>query len=276
MSQPPCGEQQPGAGPVTVSACAEASATEEADAGILHVGSVRGAPGNRRPYRGDKDRIHVWRAALDNAADLRGLLSADELARAARFHFERDSARFIAMRGVLRSILGIYTSVPPVQLKFRYAARGKPSLADNPRDVRFNLSHSHDLALIAVALGCELGVDVEYIKDSTAGPEIAERFFSRAEVVALRALPKALRRDAFFAGWTRKEAYIKATGMGLFAELDRFTVSLAPDEPAALLRVAGAAAEASRWSLFELNPGEGYAGALAVEGRDVQISCWHW
>ena len=221
------------------------------------------------------EQVDVWRASLAALPDLKAVLSPDELQRAARFHFEKDRGHFIAARGWLRTVLARYLDTSPADLRLDYGARGKPALAQGS-DLRFNLSHSHDLALLAVTREREVGVDIEFMKESTTGPEIAERFFSAAEIAELRALPRDEQRTAFFAGWTRKEAYIKATGVGLFAGLDRFTVSLAPNDSRVSLRVHDDERESARWTLCSLHPGEGYAGALAVEGGDWRLRCFDW
>ena len=164
-------------------------------------------------------------------------LAADEQARAERFHFERDREHFIVARGVLRAILGRYLNRAPERLSFCYGAHGKPALAGEAGAdaIRFNVSHSHGVALYAVTRGREVGIDLERIRFDLAVLEIAERFFSRREVATLRTLPTEAQRQAFFRCWTRKEAYIKARGEGLSLPLDQFDVSLAPGEPAALL-----------------------------------------
>ena len=226
--------------------------------------------------------VHVWRACLDPDAScvehLQRTLSADESHRAARFHFPRDRRRFIVARGVLRDILGRYLGVPPSELGFRYSSYGKPALADagDEEGLRFNISHSHEMALFAVTRGREIGVDIEYLRREIACEEIAERFFSIHERASLRALPAEAKHQAFFNCWTRKEAYIKAHGEGLSLPLDQFDVSLAPGEPAALLATRGDPREALRWSLQALTPGPGYVAALAVEGQGWHCSCWQW
>ncbi|MGH8727033.1 MAG: 4'-phosphopantetheinyl transferase family protein [Burkholderiales bacterium] len=221
------------------------------------------------------DQVDVWRAAPRALPEIKAMLTPDELQRAARFHFEKDRRRFIAVRAWLREVLACYLDTPPADLRFDYGAHGKPTLTRRS-DLRFNLSHSHDLALLAVSKSRELGVDVEFMKEAVAGPEIAARFFSAAEAAELRGLPKEQQRAAFFAGWTRKEAYIKATGAGLFGALDRFSVSLTPSDSRVSLRVHGDERETARWSLCSLDPGEGYAGALAVEGGDWRLRCLDW
>jgi phosphopantetheine--protein transferase-like protein len=151
---------------------------------------------------------------------------------------------------VLRDILGRYLGVPPSELGFRYSAYGKPALAAgfDGVGVRFNISHSHEMALLAVTCHREIGVDIEYLGREIRGEEIAEHFFSTHERASLRALPAAAKHEAFFNCWTRKEAYIKAHGEGLSLPLDQFDVSLAPGEPAALLATRSDPREALRWS----------------------------
>jgi 4'-phosphopantetheinyl transferase len=230
----------------------------------------------------ESDEVHVWRAASDSTGlcleDLRQTLSADERARAERFSFRLNRDRFIIRRGLLRAILGRYLAMDPGRLQFNRGAHGKPALApqDSGMQLRFNVSRSAGLILYAVARGREIGVDLEQIQPAIARECIPEHFFSPREVAALRALPVDAQPEAFFTCWTRKEAYVKARGAGLALRLDGFDVSLVPGEPAALLRTAGDAQEASRWSLQALAPGRGYVGALAVEGHARQLSCWQW
>jgi len=228
------------------------------------------------------DEVHVWRAALNikesRVQSLRRTLTADERARAERFHFQQDREHFIVARGLLRAILGRYLDVDPSQLRFSYSPYGKPSLAreSGGGDLCFNLSHAGGLALYAVTRGRDIGIDVERIRADLADEQVAERFFSPREVAALRALSGNMQPLAFFNCWTRKEAYIKARGEGLSLPLDQFDVSLAPGEPAALLRINGNAQEASRWFLQELAPSPVYAAAVAVGGCDWRLKCWQW
>lgn len=175
-------------------------------------------------------------------------------------------------------MLGRYLNIPPEQLRFCYGPYGKPGLAEDSSGVpiRFNMSHSHELALYAVTREREVGIDIEYRREDFASEQIAQQFFSHGEVAALRALPAQAQVEAFFNCWTRKEAYIKATGQGLSLPLDQFDVSLAPGEQAALLSRQDQPQEASRWTLQELAPGDGYAAAVAVEGSGWQLNCWQW
>ncbi|HEX8710063.1 MAG TPA: 4'-phosphopantetheinyl transferase superfamily protein [Pyrinomonadaceae bacterium] len=229
------------------------------------------------------DVVHVWLARLKQPAAraraLLELLSPDERERAARFRFERDRESFINARGILRTLLGRYLEQEPASLRFDYNAYGKPSLAGASAAttaLRFNLSHAHQLALYAFAREREVGIDLEYMREEFACEEIAGRFFSEREVEGLRGLAEDRRKEGFFNCWTRKEAYIKARGLGLSLPLDEFDVSLAPGEPAALLDVRDEPLELQRWSLRELMPAAGYAAAVAVEGSGWRLECWRW
>ncbi len=220
--------------------------------------------------------VHVWALALDEAASAPerwwASLSLAERERAERFRFERDRRRFVAAHGQLRALLGRYCGRPAAAITFTYNAYGKPALPDAP--LSFNLSHSGEVALIAVAAAGRLGVDIEAAQADLAGLAIAEQFFSSAEVAALRGLPEAERVSAFFNCWTRKEAFVKARGEGLSFPLKAFDVSLAPGAPAALLHTRPDPAEAARWTLTALTPAEGYVAALAADFRPRPLDCW--
>ena len=228
--------------------------------------------------------VHVWRASLEqplpNVESLRQLLSPDERARADRFHFEKDRRHFVVARGVLRSLLGRYLGIEPDTLRFAYADHGKPHLAaeipQQPAQLKFNLAHSGGLAVYAFTGLGEVGVDLEQINPHFTGDDIARRFFSATEVACLDQLPAETRGLAFFNCWTRKEAFIKAKGMGLSFALDQFDVTLAPDQKAELLRTRWDDNEAGRWSLRALEIGVGYVGAVAVEAHNWQLKCWEF
>jgi 4'-phosphopantetheinyl transferase len=228
------------------------------------------------------EELHVWRAFMDVPASrvqrLKQILSEDELRRAERLYFRKDADYFIVVRGLLRMILGRYLNTEPSQLRFCYGPYGKPALVKEcgGDGLRFNLSHSHGLALYAVTHGSMIGVDVERLRPVVAVAQIAERFFSPSETATLRGLPAAMQTEAFFTCWTRKEAYIKAKGKGLALALDQFEVSLAPEEPAALLNTKWDPQEANRWVLQELHPGPGYLAAVAIEGQQKHLECWQW
>ena len=227
--------------------------------------------------------VHVWRASLKQPAEVLRALSAtlapEESERAGRFHFQKDRDAFVVARGALRDILGRYLGVPPRQVRFAYGEFGKPSVAAEAcggLPLRFNLSHSHEVACCAVACGREVGVDVEHLREGVEVMSLAGHFFSRGEVEALGALPPGQQLRGFFNCWTRKEAYIKARGEGLSHPLDAFTVSLEPGSPAALLSTERDPEEAARWSLTDLPFGDDYAAALACEGRAPVLRWRDW
>jgi len=228
---------------------------------------------------GDSE-VHVWRASLDASPDaqqqLEQLLSAEERARAVRFHFQKDRSHYMAGRGLLRRILARYLQTGPAELRFTLNAFGRPELSapPGPPSLRFNLSHSRGLALFAVTRHRQIGIDLEFIRPDFATEDVAGRFFSPREVAALRELPVEARTEAFFNCWTRKEAFIKARGEGLSIPLDSFDVTLAPGDAPALLRSQHDPQAASRWSIWALHPGPGYAAALAVEGKRWELKCW--
>ena len=228
------------------------------------------------------DEVHVWRAELEIPEEyiqaLRQTLAEDERKRAVRFRFEKDQRHFTAARGILRTLLGRYLHMQPSSLQFGYNRYGKPCLANGEagNTLRFNLSHSHGMALFAFTHGREVGVDLEYMLKDRAEMSIARRFFSPHEVEALSTLPAEQQTRAFFACWTRKEAYVKARGLGLSLDLNLFDVSLRPNEPAALLNICEPGQRLEDWLLHDLAPADEYAGALAVMGAPARVTCWEW
>ena len=233
-------------------------------------------------WRLSSDQVHLWRASLDLPPErtraLERYLSPDERARAKRFvvHGVRD--RFITARAVLRNLLSRYVSEPPSSLRFRYAEHGKPDLAHPATSIRFNVTHSHGLAVYALSTNRSIGIDVEYLhrRSIVDRMKIAHRLFSSSEYAALEVLPRGRRDHAFLACWTRKEAFIKAIGQGLSFPLDQFDVTVDPNDPAELLATRWDASDADRWSMASIDPGPDYIGALAVEGKDLRLTCWQW
>ncbi|MEY2502867.1 MAG: 4-phosphopantetheinyl transferase [Verrucomicrobiota bacterium] len=226
--------------------------------------------------------VHVWQVNLREFADhedqFRATLSLDEQKRAARFRFKGGSTDFIVARGTLRFLLSEYLGGDPSQIHLCYNAYGKPALSNSLEilPLRFNASHSDGLALFAFARHCRVGVDIERVRADVAVQEIAERFFAPAEVAALRKLSAHLRTVAFFACWTRKEAFVKARGLGLSLPLDQFVVSMAPGQKSALLSAADDLQAARHWTLCDLHPASGYLAALAVEDTDCDLKCWRY
>jgi len=221
--------------------------------------------------------VHLWRAYLDCEETVlrrfEATLAADERERAQRYFFQHDRDHFVASRGVLRELLGKYVTRAPDEIEFAYTPQGKPSLrpAGLTPPIRFNVSHSHGLALFAFAVGRNLGVDVELVRPDFGGEEIAERYFAPQEVEELRIVPASLQAEAFFLCWTRKEAYVKARGEGLRIPLDSFHVSLTPGQPEQLH-----SSDSLSWSLHSLRPDPRYVAALVGEGEGWRLRFWDW
>ncbi len=221
--------------------------------------------------------VHLWRGGLDVPdrvlSTLMGALSADEQSRAERFAFERDRRRFITCRSMLRAVLATYLDCLPQEITLYYGRHGKPALAD-AASLRFNVSHSQGLAMVAVCRDREVGIDLEAVRPLPTLLEVAACAFSPAEREALERLAPEDHVAAFFNLWTRKEAFAKATGDGLSCALDHFDVSLGT--PAALLRVGNDPQEAERWTLHALTPAPGYVAAVVVEGAVEVVARRTW
>jgi len=237
------------------------------------------------------DEVHVWQVDLiaweKDADSLLGLLDPDERERAARFKFPGHRNQFVISRALLRRALGRYLGIEARAVRFRTTANGKPELAADSGlpsadlradDLRFNLSHTEGVTVFALARHRQIGIDVERIRVDTNAMELAERFFSHAEVQWLRSQPAPEQIPAFFTCWTGKEAYIKAHGEGLSMPLSSFGVLPAAGGASSKLqlRVYGDAEEARRWSIWKLEPGSGLRAALAVEGESCSVRLGQW
>ncbi len=227
-----------------------------------------------------RGEVHVWQGELDVSSEslerLAATLSPSEHDRANRFRAAEHRRRFVAGRGMQRDVLARYAGVAPERLTFATGPAGKPSLAPNPRNVRFNASNAGGLAVVAVAAGLEVGIDIEPLRPIPDALDLARRFFSPAEIEALTATPVREHDAAFLVAWTRKEAYIKALGGGLGVGLDSFTVSIGAGQPARLLDDGLGPATGDRWSLMTLTCATGWTGALAVEGAVDSVRYFVW
>jgi len=230
----------------------------------------------------NSNEVHVWRVFLDvttvELESLLGFLSVDEVARAGRFHFERDQKRFIAARGILRKILGSYLNKRPEKICFEYSSHGKPMLAHNPGDdnICFNLSHSGAFALYAVTLRKKIGIDIESIRDNVSVEQVAQQFFSQNEIRSLEKIDINKRSELFFQYWTRKEAFLKARGEGISFPMEQCDISLINGRVLSPVTAQDNNREVSRLYVQDLFPGNGYAAAIAIEGGDWNISCLHY
>lgn len=208
--------------------------------------------------------VLVWLVDLDlpgaTTATLYARLSDDERDRCARFRFERDQRRFIASHGALRDLLGQYLGIHATEVRFATNAFGKPALTpDLGAELSFNLAHSADLAVIAVAKGADVGVDVECLKAEVECLDVAQHWFSAAESVALKRLAGSNRTESFLTLWTRKEAWAKASGEGLSMPERVFASGPKGD-----------------WSLFAIRPAPSYLGAVAIKGGGWRLREGYW
>jgi 4'-phosphopantetheinyl transferase len=228
------------------------------------------------------DEIHVWRASLDRSVgaiqQLAATLSADELTRAGQFYSSQLRLRYVAGRGLLRAILSRYLNVPPGAIRFRYGAHGKPALAAEEASattLHFNLSHAQGMVVYAVARRA-VGIDVEYRHRHVEVRRLARRFFAPAEQAAVAAAPPARVNDLFFQIWTRKEAFIKATGKGLAQPLQTFDVLSGTGVDVVYVELAGRGQQPLRWQLHDLHPHPDFAAALAAPDGAWRLQRWHY
>ena len=227
--------------------------------------------------------VHIFCASLDvpsvQRTKLQEVLSEDERARASRFHFEKDQCRFATSRAILREILGHLLGLPARSLAFSSGPHGKPYLSGplNASGLHFNVAHTGSLAVFAMSLRQEVGVDVEQFRHIGGADTFVERFFSQRERADWNCVPKELRMEAFFNYWTRKEACLKATGQGLSDCLRQIEVTLVPGSPAQVLSETGPLGQNHCWWLQSLVPARGYIGAVAAPcATNLCIHRWFW
>ena len=222
-----------------------------------------------------ENEVHIWLVQTNGESislgDFKDLLSSVEQDRASKFKFETDRRRYITAHAALRSILSSYVNSPARELQFASGPYGKPKLAPihDKKKIAFNLSHSHEVALIAITQGREIGVDVEWVRENFAFDEVAQRFFTAREVAALHALPLHLQREAFYKCWTSKEAFLKAKGTGLSGQLDEVEMGLTDHG----VCVKGTV---PNLSLVELTVDGDYVAALVVDGIEPRLTYYAW
>lgn len=215
--------------------------------------------------------IHLWRAFTQTfesrVKELETLLSGEEIGQLERFFFQKDKTRFVVAHGVLRIMIGRYLDVSPHLVVFRSSPKGKPELHGHRgrEPFSFNISHSHNLVVFAFSKFRSIGVDVEHIRHLPDYHEMANCYFHPKERAGLQSLPLCERQKAFFEYWTRKEAFVKATGEGLSCPLDSFFISIGSEKENGILGVSGDKIEAANWILLAFRPAQGYAGAVAFE-----------
>jgi 4'-phosphopantetheinyl transferase len=221
--------------------------------------------------------IHIWRILCrGSSAQYRSVqtrLSESERSKADAFIFDKDRRLYMAAHIGLRTLLASYLKMDPCVLRFGTAHRGKPISVDAP-EVRFNLSHSGQVVLLAFSVQHELGVDVELLRPLDQLVEFARKNFHPGEYDRIVSTPPPMRQRLLFTCWTRKEAYVKLLGTGLYTPLDSFEVTV--DRPAALVRVGKDVEGARRWSLLDLEPAPSHVGCLAVDCRRPQIAFFEY
>jgi 4'-phosphopantetheinyl transferase len=220
----------------------------------------------------NSSEVHLWAARLlatpSQIDYFYRTLSNDERRRVEAFRFEKHKHAFVLARGLLRRILGWYLGRESEHIRFEYGPHGKPALCKGQKpNLHFNLAHSDDRVLYAFTQDCEVGVDLELVRELPEARSVAEHFFPNEERTDLFRIAPESRSEAFFNCWCRKEAYLKATGQGLSVPLDSFQVSAAPGQPATLLKLGEDRVHDSPWTLFHLTPVTGYVGALAIRSR---------
>jgi 4'-phosphopantetheinyl transferase len=219
--------------------------------------------------------IHVWSIWLEAPHAVnrfcRSLLSPDEIARGDRFAFERLTRAYELSHGFLRLLLGGLLNCDPRKIRFKTGPMSKPALRDYP-DVHFNMAHSGRLATYAFAYDCELGVDVEELRPITGIAQIASNMFCREEATQILCISPGLSRNrAFLCCWTRKEAYVKAVGDGLYHPLNQFRVSLTDGEAARFVHIGNDSRAAAAWTLQHLELAPNYVGAVAYRAAARSI-----
>lgn len=226
--------------------------------------------------------VAVWRVFLDagahQVAEFASTLPACELAEATRLATPTHRNRFLVARGARRAVLARYLNCPPEHLRFDIGPFGRPTVrGDTGRPLlRFNQSRSAHLALIAVTLQHDVGIDIEKIRLDLADPEIARRCFARNESRELLRLPGHLWPQGFFGCWTRKEAYLKATGQGLSYPLSAFEVTASPTRDAALIAHREDPKEIDRWRMHTYWPAPDFIASVAVDGIAVNLRHFDW
>lgn len=226
----------------------------------------------------DRGEVHLWRIRLaDHQGRLTrfaGALVDEERLRAERFRFDRDRDLYVLSRGALRLLLAAYTGQRAENLEFRYGSQGKPSI--HSEEVQFNLSHSGGLCSVVFAREIRVGVDIEEKSRDASFLDLAERFFAPDERRALAKLSDQELRDAFYAVWTRKEAYIKALGEGVTHGLDNFSVTVEPDVERPTVMSDRDPRASETWSMISFEPESGFAGAMAIEGHGRRVTTFEY
>jgi len=227
----------------------------------------------------EANQVDIWRLSLDLMPDSvksdLSSLSADEVERSASFKFDKDKHSYIVSHMLMRNVLSRYVKIEPAEIVFETNPHGKPFIKDSGLD--FNISHSGEWVLLAATSSGKIGIDIERIRQGISSHVIARQYFSPGEIKELQALPvEEDRVAAFFVGWSRKEAYIKAHGLGLALPLESFDVSFSENPP--LLRATRPdAEEAKKWALRSVEVDPAYKAAVAIDNTNkLEYRFWNW
>ena len=219
----------------------------------------------------DSDEVHLWwirtSDVAHNRAWLEEVLDPSELQRASRFVRDPDRQRFVTARACLRFLVGNYQGMDPGKVRFSYGQHGKPTLAYgwHATDLSFNVSHAQDLILYAFVHGRAVGVDCEHVRHDIEVDKLMPLVFSNRELDTVRKRALGDSRDTFYRVWVAKEAYVKATGLGLSLDLTKVHIEWDNTEEGGIIEVAEKPEERERWCLRMLPAPSGYYAALVVE-----------
>lgn len=234
-----------------------------------------------KPVILQNNEVHIWLVDIkNNVHDLEfycKLLFAEELDQANRFHFEKDRIRHVITHGILRLLISRYLGIKPDEILFTYNKRRKPEIVNKSnKKLCFNLSHSGNYILFAFSWDRKLGIDIELEKQIKDADGIIERFCSEHEKKEYFSFPPESRSKIFFNCWTRKEAYIKARGDGLYFPLENFSVSIDPLKPPLLLEVKDEPHEKEHWYFHDIIADKDYSSCLAIESKEIEILYFNW
>ena len=229
--------------------------------------------------RASSEQVDVWRCDLQRVGDEAGLLrwlSPLEQGRAEEYRVASKRREFIVGRSMMRLVLAKLTGREPLDVSFAYEPKGKPQLdaSCNTGEITFNLSHSRGMIVMATAARRAVGIDVECVRERFSFEKLAERFFSPREVTALMSVPEAQRMRAFYLCWTRKEAYLKAMGLGITVALDSFDTVFWPAREARIDASRDEPEAPQKWAMNDLPLGTEHVGTVAAEGPIKVMRCW--
>jgi 4'-phosphopantetheinyl transferase len=225
------------------------------------------------------NQTHIWFINFDITEEkfnsLNSFLSKDEIIKASKFRFKKDKNCSIISRGALRLLSSKYLNIKPEDIIFKYGKYGKPEY-NIDTELKFNVSHSGNMAILSFVKDFDIGVDIEKIKDDFDVLDIATNYFSELEIEALKKVSKEKQAEHFYRCWTRKESFIKAKSQGLSFPLDSFSVCINSDKETELLETKWDKEEKDTWELFTFSPHQNYIGAVSIQGSVKSIEYFNF